>query len=147
MKPSVLLTSNVGIYILLPAMEFAITALKRADDSYLDFTSCRAAITKEGCPCKMFGRGIMQQKATQSHPIQSAASLILHQVSEVSRRFNIVTLSRQIEVSENLLGKSAAEVPKDLPGKSKVIDVAIRDSLRQGRARSLIVLWGKRSCR
>jgi hypothetical protein len=38
-------------------MEFAITALKRADDSYLDFTSCRAATMKEGCPCKGAGKG------------------------------------------------------------------------------------------
>jgi hypothetical protein len=31
-------------------MEFAITALKRADDSYLEFTSCRAATTKDDAP-------------------------------------------------------------------------------------------------
>jgi GTP-binding protein EngB required for normal cell division len=92
----------------------------------------------------VLGRGIMQQKASQSYPIQSAASSILHKVSEVSRRFDIVTLNRQIEVSKNLLGKSAAEAPEKLPGTSKVIDVAILGQFKAGKSSFINSLMGEK---
>jgi len=92
----------------------------------------------------VLGRGIMQQKATQSYPIQSAASLILHKVSEISRRFDIVSLNRQIEVAENLLGKSKVEVSENLPGKSKVIDVAILGQFKSGKSSFINSLIGEK---
>jgi GTP-binding protein EngB required for normal cell division len=86
----------------------------------------------------------MRQTSTQSYPIQSAASSILHQISEVSRRFDIVTLNRQIEVSKNLLGKGASAVPKDLQTKSKVIDVAILGQFKAGKSSFINSLIGEK---
>jgi GTP-binding protein EngB required for normal cell division len=124
-------------------MEFAITALKRADDSYL-ISPLAGQQSREVPPAKVRGRGIMQQTATQSYPIQSAASSLLHKVSEVSRRFDIVTLNRQIEVSKNLLGKGEVEVSKDLPAKGKVIDVAILGQFKAGKSSFINSLIGEK---
>jgi GTP-binding protein EngB required for normal cell division len=95
-------------------------------------------------PASVPGRGIMQQTTTQSYPIQSAASAILHKVSEVSRRFDIATLNRRIEVSKNLLGKGVAEVSKDLPAKGKVIDVAILGQFKAGKSSFINSLIGEK---
>lgn len=86
----------------------------------------------------------MQQKAKQSNPIQSTASSILHQVSEVARRFNIATLNRQIGVSKNLLGKGTAQASEKRPEKNKVIDVAILGQFKAGKSSFINSLMGEK---
>ncbi len=103
-------------------MGFAETALKRANDSYLDFISCRAVTTKDGCSCKGSWRSVTERKETQSRPVQSTDALILVKINEVSRRFGLVSLNRQISACETLFGHD------------QIIDVAILGQLKAGKS-------------
>ena len=72
----------------------------------------------------------MEQKATQPHPVQSAARSILENIREVSVRFEVVALNRDIEACENLLGQD------------QIVDVAVLGQFKAGKSSFINSLLG-----
>ncbi|MGD0234219.1 MAG: dynamin family protein [Syntrophorhabdales bacterium] len=64
----------------------------------------------------------MEQKATRSHPYQLSAQSVLENIREVSARFDVVSLNREIEACENLFTQD------------RIIDVAILGQFKAGKS-------------
>ncbi len=72
----------------------------------------------------------MKQKAARPHPVQSTARLIVDRIREVSARFEVVSLNRDIDACENLFTQD------------QVIDVAILGQFKAGKSSFINSLIG-----
>ncbi len=72
----------------------------------------------------------MKQKAARPHPVQSTARLIVDRIREVSARFEVVSLNRDIDACENLFTQD------------QIIDVAILGQFKAGKSSFINSLIG-----
>lgn len=73
----------------------------------------------------------MEEHVIRSHPVQPIARQLLDQISDTARRFNIVSLNRQIEACDKLFGED------------KIIDVAILGQFKAGKSSFVNSLIGQ----